>query len=457
MSRQTTPRVLIVEDDVAMAALLEEALEREGFRVSVAANGAAALATTERGAFDAIVLDREMPDADGLNLLAYFRHRAPSTPILLLTAFGGPLVAAAALRRGACRYFEKPVRLEQIVAAIRAALEHPGAGAAEGAVGPALAEIRSSGGQPPRGDLWAVVLAGGQGRRLAVLTRAIYGEPRPKQFAALHGPRTLLRRTLDRTTRRVPLDRTVVVGLAEHARHFEAELGSFTRPAVLLQPEDRGTAAAVLLAAHWVARRDPPAVVAVFPSDHAVRGEETFVRHVAALADFVDGTPERIVIVGAPPTSPETDYGWVEPDRELALTGAGPVWSVRRFVEKPTPEGAQACLDAGALWSTFVLVARAAALIDAGRQLLRRFHDGVADLAALGGPEVSARALRPAYAAIPHASFSSAILELCAPILAVSRLSGVAWHDLGTPARLVGSLQAAGLRPPWLRGGERSP
>ena len=108
-----------------------------------------------------------------------------------------------------------------------------------------------------RGHVWAVVLAGGQGIRLRELTRHVYGDDRPKQYAVLTGSKSLLRQTLDRVSRLVPRQRIVVVTMTGHSAYVTAELKhEAPAPHVLEQPRDRGTAAAVLLAAHWILARD---------------------------------------------------------------------------------------------------------------------------------------------------------------------------------------------------------
>ncbi|OGL21130.1 MAG: hypothetical protein A3G44_15835 [Candidatus Rokubacteria bacterium RIFCSPLOWO2_12_FULL_73_47] len=443
------PRVLVVEDDAEMAAVVRDALARAGFDVALEGSGEGAIAAAERARFDAVVVDKELPRLSGLDLVSFLSHRAPATPIVLLTAFGGALVAEAARLRGATRYLEKPVRLAVLVDTVRALVRggapaalSPAAPAPPGAP-PAPAPAR---GVAPR--LWSVVLAGGQGTRLRPLVRRMLGEERPEQVTALIDGRSMLRQTLDRSALAVPSERTVVVSLREQARYLAEELGARPAPRLLLQPEDRGTAAGILLPAHWIARRDPGATVVVLPSDHRVREARAFMDCVEEAAAFVGRHPGWIVLLGAPPTEPETEYGWIEPGDAAGWTARGPVRRVRRFVEKPPADVARACLEGGALWNTLVFVAGAATLVDAGRQLLGRLHAALARVPLGAGGEAERRALAHAYAALPRADFSTAILEECAPILGVLELAGVSWSDLGSPRRLLRALHAPGAVPP---------
>src|SRR6185436_18813881 len=140
---------------------------------------------------------------------------------------------------------------------------------------------------------WAVVLAGGKGVRLRGLTRHVYGEDRPKQYAALAGSKSLLRQTLERVSVRIPPGRTVVVTMAGQASYLDEEL-RYESPAlhVLQQPEDRGTAAAVLLAAHWILARDSEARLVVLPSDHFVADDGLFMAHVVEVLNVLEAQPE---------------------------------------------------------------------------------------------------------------------------------------------------------------------
>jgi len=116
-----TPRmVMVIDDDAEMRAVLRDLLQREGFRVQEEAGAEQVIRVLESVRPDAVVLDKEMPGGDGLDLLAYIRRRHPSIPVVFITAFGGPAVQAEALRLGATRYVEKPFRVAQLLDTLRA-------------------------------------------------------------------------------------------------------------------------------------------------------------------------------------------------------------------------------------------------------------------------------------------------------------------------------------------------
>jgi len=303
-----------------------------------------------------------------------------------------------------------------------------------------------------RGHAWAVVLAGGQGIRLRELTRHVYGDDRPKQYAVLTGSKSLLRQTLDRVSRLVPRQQIAVVTMAGHSAYATAELKHETpTPYVIEQPRDRGTAAAVLLAAHWILARDPAAMMVVLPSDHFVGEDEAFMGHVGDALGFLDRQGDRIVLLGAQPSEPETDYGWIELGEPLPSSGPSQLYRVRHFREKPTQAIAEELYRGGALWNTFVFAGRATTLVEAGSDCLPALHERLIRLSRFLGTEHERWAIRQAYELSPRANFSQAVLERCPRKLAVVRLSAVSWRDLGTPRRVVKTLGELGMQPDWLR------
>jgi mannose-1-phosphate guanylyltransferase len=297
---------------------------------------------------------------------------------------------------------------------------------------------------------WAVVLAGGDGVRLRPLVRRLFGHQRPKQYVPLLGPDSLLRQTLKRVGRFIPPERTVVVTRAEHAPYIATELPDGPAPHVILLPEDRGTGAAVLFAAYRIREWDPGATLAFFPSDHFILEEDAFLLHVRKIAAFVARNLERLVLLAARPTAPESDYGWVKPGTPLGESTDNPMYQVQAFLEKPQRENAERRLAAGWLWNTFAFVTSLPTLLDVGRELLPSVD---ARLQLIGGFARSRHegwAIRQAYALIQPSDFSSGVLERKPSCLAVSALPRLTWSDLGTPRRVVDVASKLPVRPAWL-------
>lgn len=115
IERRTTGNVLVIDDDEAMRKVLKDFLERDGHRVVEATNGETAVAVVELESIDVVILDKEMPGMNGMDVLSFLHRRFPATPVILITAFGGPHVAEESFRRGAVEYIEKPFRLSNVV------------------------------------------------------------------------------------------------------------------------------------------------------------------------------------------------------------------------------------------------------------------------------------------------------------------------------------------------------
>ncbi|NUS13135.1 MAG: response regulator transcription factor [Streptomyces sp.] len=120
-------RLLVVDDDDAVRRSLAHALTRDGYEVTVAADGAAALESLAAGRQDAVVLDILMPEPNGLEVCRQVRARGDRTPILMLTARDLVADRVAGLDAGADDYLAKPFALEELRARIRALLRRSGA------------------------------------------------------------------------------------------------------------------------------------------------------------------------------------------------------------------------------------------------------------------------------------------------------------------------------------------
>jgi two-component system response regulator MprA len=113
-------RVLVVDDDPPLRRMLARSLSAEGFQVTVAPDGGAALVAAERSAPDVIVLDVAMPAIDGLSVCRRLRSKGLPTPILMLTARDAVADRVAGLEAGADDYLVKPFAIEELIARLRA-------------------------------------------------------------------------------------------------------------------------------------------------------------------------------------------------------------------------------------------------------------------------------------------------------------------------------------------------
>ena len=292
-------------------------------------------------------------------------------------------------------------------------------------------------------NLWAVLLAGGDGTRLRELTTRIVGDDRPKQFCPIVGGDSLLRQTRSRVDPLFSADRQIFVVSRAHETYYRRELADAENSVVIAQPVNRGTAVGIIFALIRVMQSDPDAVVALFPCDQHYSDDESFRWIVRSAVAGAEQFPESVVIVGAEAEYAETEYGWIEPGRVVSQAQV-PLCRVNRFWEKPALSQALSLLHAGCLWNTFVTVGNAATLFELlcseVPEVVLSVTDGLVD---------EDQAL--AYAGFPRVDFSRDILAHNTNKLLVVRDSVSGWVDLGSPGRVLDLLARNLIRPTWVR------
>lgn len=291
----------------------------------------------------------------------------------------------------------------------------------------------------PRSEVWGVVLAAGEGSRMATLTRALYGRELPKQFAALDGERTLLQQTMDRVGILVPPQRTVVVVGAGYEDLAAEQLVRYPGVEIVTQPVNVGTGNGILLPLAHVMARDPQAAVAIFPSDHHVRRNVAFMEAVERAVRMAALVESGTALLGAAAERPAVDLGWIVRGRRIG-GGTDRAWLVDQFIEKPVESVALSLLGAGSLWNTMVIAGRAQALWQLARKHLPEqtsLFDRYRPLVGRAGTWEARQAL---YEALAPADFSRAVLQ-AARGLAVVPVIDSGWLDCGTPERLLAWLK----------------
>ncbi|MEO0389531.1 MAG: mannose-1-phosphate guanylyltransferase/mannose-6-phosphate isomerase [Pseudomonadota bacterium] len=265
-----------------------------------------------------------------------------------------------------------------------------------------------------------VLLCGGSGTRLWPLSRKSY----PKQFAALTGDTTLFQASAARMDGlAAPL---VITGSDFRFIVLEQLAAMGIDPgAVLIEPEGRNTAPAVLAAALYLHARDAQAMMLVCPSDHLIPDSAAF--RTAVTAGVPAAEAGQLVTFGIQPTYPETGYGYLE----LADAPSGGPVPLSRFVEKPDAATAQQLVSSGRhMWNAGIFLFRAADIIAA-------FRDHAADVVAPVTQAVDEghvdlgffRLGADAWTHVPDISIDYAVMERAANLSVVP--FGGAWSDLG--------------------------
>ncbi len=203
-----------------------------------------------------------------------------------------------------------------------------------------------------------VLLCGGSGTRLWPLSRKSY----PKQFAALVGDQTLFQASALRLSGPGYGAPLIVTGSDFRFIVTEQLQGVGIDPgAILIEPEGRNTAPAVLAAAFHVAAQDPDALMLVAPSDHVVPDGAAF--RTAVEAGLPAAEAGQLVTFGITPDRPETGYGYLE--LEGTPDGTTPV-PLKQFVEKPDAARAEEMLASGTyLWNGGIFLFSARAILEA--------------------------------------------------------------------------------------------
>jgi len=279
----------------------------------------------------------------------------------------------------------------------------------------------------------AAILAGGRGTRFWPRSRT----RTPKQLLNIVGKQTMLEQTVARLRPLISPDRIWSVTNAEQTAALKKQLPAASRKRVLTEPIGRNTAAAIALAAiHIRHAAKGDALMAVLPADHFIAQPEKYRRIVAAALDTAR-EPGRMVVLGIPPTRPETGFGYVERMGEALDSSGFPVFAVRRFTEKPALAVAQEYVTSGTYhWNAGMFFWRVSTFLENLERHLPKTHAELEKLAASIGTRAYEKKLRAIYPRLENISVDYAILERATQQSGAPQVfvipAEIGWSDIGS-------------------------
>src|SRR5579871_2071431 len=255
----------------------------------------------------------------------------------------------------------------------------------------------------------AVILAGGDGSRLSGLVRNMTGHNVPKQFCSLLGDVTLLEHTRRRVEMAIEPDKTVFVVNQSHEQHYAPILRDVSKSNLVVQPEDRGTGPAILLALLRTAALVPDASVALFPAHHVISDEREFMRHVEIAFQAVEDRPEFTVLLAMEPSRAGGACEWIEPAQRIGLNQHD-LYRVAGLWDKSHAE-TSALLKRGWMWNSGVTIARLSTLLGMIMVTAPRLYAAFAPLRERFPRSPSPRMVASVYQELPVIAFSRHVLR----------------------------------------------
>ena len=273
---------------------------------------------------------------------------------------------------------------------------------------------------------YAVIMAGGGGTRLWPVSR----KEKPKQLLPLLGKETLFQSTVARLEALFPPERILIVTVADQAREMRQQVPSIPEENYLIEPAPRGTASVVALAAAVLQKRDPQAVMAIQTADHHIRNKDLFNYLISTALDVAE--KNYLVTLGITPTFPSTGYGYIQQGEPMIGEYKYPVYTVKRFKEKPDEATAQELLRSGDhSWNSGMFVWRVDVILAEIQRQMPRLYDAVDAIADSWNTPQRDEVVRQRWMDLKSQTIDYGVMEK-AERVAVLPAGGLGWSDVGS-------------------------
>ena len=256
--------------------------------------------------------------------------------------------------------------------------------------------------------LYALIVCGGAGTRLWPYSRA----SKPKQFLAIKGKKSLLRKTFERLTPLLPPDRIyAIITTNEYLDDVQHDLPELKKQQIIIEPLKRNTAMAVGLGSLVIRKRDPEAIVASIWADHLIEDKKAYQDALLTAAKTATGG-QYLVTVGVVPQFAHTGLGYIKKGQQIIQSSPAKVFKLDKFTEKPDIQKAKEMLVSGDyLWHTAPLVWRVDTFFNGLKQHSPDTYHRLMEFGQIWGKLFGAGKIRRIYESAPDVSIDYALSE----------------------------------------------
>lgn len=284
-------------------------------------------------------------------------------------------------------------------------------------------------------NYYAVIMAGGSGTRLWPLSR----HDRPKQSLVISGGKSLFQHAVDRLEGLFPSERILVVTGNDQVGMLREHCPEIPDANYIIEPQPRGTASVVGLAAVAIQAREPQGVMSILTADHLIRNEAHLRQLLRAGYDLVQ--EDFLVTLGIKPTFPATGYGYIQRGDPLNVYEGLPAFRVRKFKEKPDLTLARSLVSDGEhVWNSGMFIWKAASVMVEFQRQMPDLYEKLETLKRVWQSNDREATLAAIWPTIKPQTIDYGIMEH-AQNVAVLPSVDLGWNDVGSWESLFESLE----------------